>query len=217
MNILLVEDNIDIVDSLEYAFSKMDYKFNYVTTISDALKYMEEQIPHLIILDITLPDGDGITLYNSYIKKRNISTIFLTARDNEDDIVECLNMGAWDYITKPFSIRELMARIERILRTVNNVIVYKDFKFDLDKMLFYKNNQPILFTSLEMNIFILLLTYKNKVVVRDMILERIYEITGNEVDSHTITVYIKRIRKKLNADIIKTVKGIGYRIDLNEE
>lgn len=217
MNILLVEDNIDIVDSLEYAFSKMDYKLNYVTTISDALKYMEEQIPHLIILDITLPDGSGITLYNSYIKKRNISTIFLTACDNEDDIVKCLNMGAWDYITKPFSIRELMARIERILRTVNNIIVYKDFKFDLDKMLFYKNNQPILFTSLEMNIFILLLTYKNKVVVRDMILDRIYEITGNEVDSHTITVYIKRIRKKLNSDIIKTVKGIGYRIDLNEE
>ncbi len=217
MNILLIEDNIDIIDSLKYAFLQTSYNFNYVTTIKDTIKYINDHTIHLIILDITLPDGDGFLLFSNYIKKSKIPTIFLTANDSEDDIVKGLSMGAEDYMVKPFSIRELIARIDRILRHRKNIITLKDLKFDIDKMTVYKGNEQVQLTGLEMRIIILLLTYQNKIVTRDMILDCIYEATGNDVDSHTITVYIKRIRKKLDTDIIKTIKGIGYRIDTNEE
>lgn len=217
MNILLIEDNNDIIESLKYAFSKTKYNFFYQTTIMSATKFLKHHLVNLVILDITLPDGDGYSLYINNIKKLNIPTIFLTAHDSEDEVVKGLRIGAEDYIIKPFSIRELIARVERVLRNKNVIIKVKDIEFDLDKMIIYKNNNSVSITSLEIRILALLFTYKNKVVTRDMLLDCIYEITGNEVDNHTLTVYMKRIREKLDTDIIKTVKGIGYIIDTNEE
>ena len=178
---------------------------------------MENNKPDLIILDVSLPDGNGFSLYSNLIKQKKIATIFLTAKDDEDDVVKGLELGADDYITKPFSTRELIARINRIVLKGDQhlVIKVKDIEFDIDKMVVLKNSVEINLTSLELKILHLLFVNLNKVVKRDEIIERIWEWTGNDVNDNTVTVYLKRIRKKLGTDIIKTIKGIGYRIDEN--
>ena len=219
MNILLVEDNQTIIKGLSYSFEKNNYNLTYKTNINDAKNYLEQSPTiDLIILDITLPDGSGSELFKSIIKKLNIPTIFLTAKDDEETIVDCLNTGAEDYITKPFSTKELLARINKILlrKKKKSQIVVKDIKFDLDKMIVYKNDKIIELTSLEIKILSQLFLNIGKVVSRNTILDMIWDSTGNDVDDHTITVYLKRIREKLETNIITTVKGIGYRID-NEE
>ena len=216
MNILLVEDNLAIIKGLKYSLELNNYNLVYKVSVDDTLKYLSTNPKiDLIILDITLPDGDGFELFKDHIKKLNIKTIFLTAKDEEDDIVKCLNMGAEDYIKKPFSTKELLARINKILLRDRNksIIIVNDIRFDMDKMIVYKEDDEIIFTSLELKLLHLLFLNINKVVSRVAILDKIWEWTGNDVDDHTITVYFKRIRSKLKTDIIKTVKGIGYRID----
>lgn len=215
-NILLIEDNFAIIKGLKYYFNKNNYELEFKTSASEAKKYLNNNSKiDLIILDITLPDGNGFDLFKNSIKNLNIPTIFLTANDEEDDIVKGLNIGAEDYITKPFSTKELLARVNKILlRTKKNTIIeVKDIKFDMDKMTVYKGNKEIDFTSLELKLLNLLFLNINKVVTRNVILDKIWEWTGNDVDDHTITVYFKRIREKIGTDIITTSKGIGYRID----
>lgn len=219
MNILLIEDNVTIIKGLKYSFEKNNYNLIYKTTINDAKIYLKDNSNiDLIILDITLPDGNGIELFESLIKKLNIPTIFLTAKDDEETVVKGLNIGAEDYIIKPFSTKELLARINKILlrSKKQSIIAIKNIKFDMDKMIVYKDEEKINLTSLELKLLSLLFMNLNKVVSRNTIFDTIWEVTGNDVDDHTITVYFKRIREKLGTDIIITVKGIGYRID-NEE
>lgn len=219
MNILLIEDNLNIADGLKFSFEKNNYKLEYSLTIKAAKEYLKEKKPDLIILDVTLPDGNGFELYKSSIKDKKIPTIFLTAKDDENDIVKGLEIGAEDYITKPFSTKELLARVNKvILRNKKSPIVeVKNIKMDLDKMVVYKNENKIEVSSLELKILNLLFLNINKVVRRNAILDLIWESTGNDVDDHTVTVYLKRIREKLGDDIITTIKGIGYRIDKDEE
>ncbi len=216
MNILLVEDNQTIIKGLKYSFEKNNYDLMYKTSIIDTKKYlMENPKLDLIILDIMLPDGNGFELFKNNIKKLNIPTIFLTAKDDENDIVTGLNIGAEDYITKPFSTKELLARVNKILlRTKKqSIITIQDIKFDFDKMIVYKNDKIIELTSLEIKLLNLLFMNIGKVVNRNTILDTIWDSTGNDVDDHTVTVYFKRIREKLGTNIITTVKGLGYRID----
>lgn len=214
INILLVEDNQTITKGLEYAFEQNKFLYASCSSIEKAKKYLESTKVNIIILDISLPDGNGFDFYKNVIKNKKIPTIFLTAKDTEDDIVKGFELGAEDYITKPFSIRELIARINRIiLREKNNEINIKDIKFNFDKMEIYKNNEKINMTSLEIKILNLLFENLNKVVTREYLIECIWNWTGNDVNDNTITVYLKRIRKKIGNDIIITVKGIGYRID----
>ena len=175
--------------------------------------YLIDNIPSLIILDISLPDGNGFSFYENIIKKLNIKTIILTAKDDEDDIVKGLELGANDYITKPFKTKELIARVNKVLHSDKIVLKSKNITFDLNKMEVRKNDELISLTSLELRILYLLFINMNKVVTRSYLLEYIYNLTGNDVNDNTITVYLKRIREKLDEDIIKTVKGIGYRID----
>ena len=218
MKILLVEDNELIIKGLDYALKINNYNLTATSTIKETIKYLKENTPDLIILDITLPDGSGLVLYEENIKFLKIPTIFLTAEDDEEIVVKGLTI-AEDYITKPFSTKELLARINKIiLRTKKNTIIkVKDISFDLDKMLVYKDDEKVDLTSLELNILKLLFENINKVVRRGTILDKIWELTGNDVDDHTVTVYLKRIREKLNSDIIITIKGIGYRIDQYEK
>ena len=140
-----------------------------------------------------------------------IPVIFLTARDSEEDIVNALDMGASDYLTKPFRTGELIARINKILN--KKTISVKNITYDLNKMSVYKDNKIINLTTLELKILGLLFTNINKVVTRDKIIDSIWEWTGNDVNDNTVTVYMKRIREKLDSDIIITLKGMGYRID----
>ena len=215
MSILLVEDNESIAEGLVYAFKMNNYHLDYKTTIKDAIEYLNNNTPEFIILDVSLPDGNGFNLYEDSIKRSQIPVIFLTARDDEDDIIKGLNLGAEDYMTKPFSTRELLARVNKIIlrNKKSSVIKVKDISFDLDKMVVSKNNIKVELSSLELKILHLLFINIGSVVSRNTILEKIWEWTGNDVDSHTITVYFQRIRQKLGTDIISTVKGLGYRID----
>lgn len=216
MNILLIEDTESIIKGLTYSFEKNNYNLTVKTTIKDSKDYLINNSDiDLIILDITLPDGNGFELFENTIKSLKILTIFLTAKDEEDDIVKGLNVGAEDYITKPFSTKELMARVNRILlrSKKKSIIKIKDISFDMDKLVLMKDTTPIELTALELKLVNLLFNNLNKVVSRNVILDKIWDWTGNYVDDHTVTVYFKRIREKIGTDIITTIKGMGYRID----
>ncbi len=215
MEILLVEDNEILAKGIIYSLEQEKFKVIHKTNAKETIIFLQNEKPKLVILDISLPDGNGFNLYEKNIKDKNIPTIFLTAKDDEDDIVKGLEVGAEDYITKPFSIRELVARINKILlrNKKNSIIKVKDIEFDIDKMVVYRDGKEINLTSLELKILNLLFMNLNKVVTRNYIIEKIWEWTGNDVNDNTVTVYLKRIREKLVTDIIITIKGIGYRID----
>lgn len=219
MKILLVEDNELLAKGLIYSLEQKDYIVIHTVDISETLKIIEKERIDIAILDISLPDGNGFDLYKNYIKEKEISTIFLTAKDDEDDIVKGLELGAEDYITKPFSTKELLARMNKIIlrKNKNTIIKIKDISFDIDKMVVYKENKPIELTSLELKILYLLFMNINKVVTRNEIIDKIWEWTGNDINDNTVTVYLKRIREKIKTNIIITIKGIGYRIDKNEK
>lgn len=214
MKILLVEDSETIAKGLKYTFSQNGYECEWVESVSSAKLAFGKTKFDLSIIDVSLPDGNGFILYEECIKEKNIPSIFLTAKDSEDDVVKGLEMGAEDYITKPFSTRELLARIKRVLaKGSKNVLTVRDISFDIDKMQVYKGKEEIVLTSLELKILHLLFLNLNKVVSRDYLIECIWNWTGNDVNDNTVTVYLKRIREKIGTDIIVTVKGIGYRID----
>ena len=215
MQILLVEDNKAITKALTYNLEQNKYKVLCAENVAQTLTILEQEKIDLIILDVTLPDGNGFELYKTIKKKYGISTIFLTAKDEESDVVKGLELGAEDYVTKPFSTRELIARINKVLlrNKKHNIIKIQDITCNLDKMCIYKGEEELSFSSLELKILMLLFTNLNKVITRDYIIEKIWDWTGNDVFDNTITVYMKRIRQKLGSPIITTVKGIGYRID----
>lgn len=219
MKILLVEDNELLAKGLIYSLEQKDYIVIHTVDISETLKIIEKERIDIAILDISLPDGNGFDLYKNYIKEKEISTIFLTAKDEEDDIVKGLELGAEDYITKPFSTKELLARMNKIIlrKNKNTIIKIKDISFDIDKMVVYKEEKQIELTSLELKILHLLFMNINKVVTRNEIIDKIWEWTGNDINDNTVTVYLKRIREKIKTNIIITIKGIGYRIDKNEK
>ena len=216
MQILLIEDNLTIIKGLTYALRQNNYEVYACKNLLEAISYLKDNPKiNLIILDVTLPDGNGFTFFTDNLKTLNIPTIFLTAKDEEDDIVRGLEIGAEDYLTKPFSTKELLARVNKILLSQkhNSILKVGDISFDMDKMLVYKDTIKLELTPLELKLLHLLFLNLNKLVSRNTILDKIYEWTGNDVDSHTITVYFQRIRQKLGTDIISTVKGLGYRID----
>lgn len=218
-NILLIEDNESILKGLVYSLEQERFKVTTAMTIKDSKNLLESNnIYNLIILDISLPDGSGFDLCK-YIKSNyNIPIIFLTAKDEEQDVVQGFDLGADDYIIKPFRTRELISRANNILRRYNNIqtniITSSNIKIDLDAQRVYKNADEIVLTALEYKILALLFTNINQTVSREKILDKIWDIAGNYVNDNTLTVYIKRIRAKLSPnDIIKTIKGIGYRIE----
>ena len=168
----------------------------------------------LVILDVMLPDGSGLDFYNKYV---DIPTLVLSAKDEEEDVVKAIDMGVEDYIIKPFRSKELLSRINNIIKRnkKNNLIKYKNIVIDMEGYKVFVNDKEINFTGLELKILFLLLENSRKVVTREVIIDRIWDMSGKFVNDNTLTVYIKRIREKLqDEDFIKTVKGIGYRIDL---
>ena len=219
LNILLVEDDEMIAKGLIYSLGQSKYALVHKADVKSAVEFLKTEKPELIILDVSLPDGDGFSLYNEHIKNKSIPTIFLTAKDEEDNVVKGLELGADDYVTKPFSTRELIARINKIIlrKKKNQIIKVKDISFDLDKMVVYKDKTEILLTGLELKILHLLFMNLNKVVKRSYIIDKVWEWTGNDINDNTVTVYLKRIREKLGSNIIITIKGVGYRIDEDEK
>ena len=218
MKVLLVEDNYSIAKGLIYAFEQNEFEVKYAKSISEASKLLNEEKFNIMILDVMLPDGNGFEFYKRIKEEHFTPTIFLTAKDDEDDIVNGLELGAEDYVTKPFLIRELIARMNKILsKSKSNKIKIKDISIDLDKMLVYKNDEEINLTALETKLLIYMFTNAGKVLKREYIIEKIWDWTRNDVNDNTISVYIKRIRDKLDTDIIVTIKGIGYMVKDDEK
>jgi len=209
--ILLVDDNINILEGLSFSLKEAGYEVLTASNLSDASKLLNDA--SIVILDVTLPDGNGFDFYKNNLQDK-IPTIFLTANDSEVDIVKGLELGAEDYVTKPFSTKELLVRIKKVLmrKENNTTIKVKDIEYDLDKMRLTKNGDVIKLTAIELNILNLLFISKGGIVRRDTILDKIWELTGNDVDDHTLTVYIKRLKDKIGTDIIINIKGLGYKL-----
>jgi DNA-binding response OmpR family regulator len=184
------------------------------TCCEEALTAVTEDF-QLLIIDIGLPDGNGFELYKKIKAYTTAYAIFLTAYDDEDSIVKGFDLGAEDYITKPFSSRELLARIGRITRNKakEDIITVGEITVDLIGKTVSRNGKEIEFTALEYRIFSMLAQNLGRTVTRELMLEKIWDLAGNYVNDNTLTVYIKRIRQKLATDKIKTVKGIGYRLE----
>lgn len=215
--ILLVEDNETIRKGLDYLFAQNDLLLIQAENIKKAREYIKNKQFDLLILDVTLPDGDGFSFYKEMKEKIHVPVIFLTAKDLEDDIVEGLELGAVDYITKPFRNRELILRINNALKFTKNdtkILHIKDIEINLESMQVSREKKEISLTSLEYKIFLYMVENSGRVVTREAIMDKIWDLSGNYVNDNTLTVYIKRIREKLGTDdVIKTIKGIGYRVD----
>lgn len=215
--ILLVEDNEMIVKGLVYSLSKEGFETNIAYNAQEAENKIESNVYDIIILDVMLPDGNGFELCKYIKENKDIPIIFLTAKDDEKDVVNGFNLGADDYVIKPFRTMELISRIYNILRRYNkdkNVIEIGQVRIDLEANRVYVDNKEVEFTALEYKILVLLYTNAGKTVTREKILDKIWDVAGNFVNDNTLTVYVKRIRDKLGkSDVIKTIKGIGYRVD----
>lgn len=213
MKILLVEDNKSIIKGLEYAFAQNGYSCEYCLSLDEAVRKAPFNYD-VAVLDIMLPDGNGFDLFKKIRRYSDLPVIFLTAVDDEDSVVNGLELGADDYITKPFSTRELIARIKRVANknSKKNIITVSGVTLDLDKSAVFENGKQLELTALEYKLLSLLMQNVGRVVTRELIFEKIWDVSGNFVNDNPLTVYIKRIRKKLDADIIKTVKGMGYQV-----
>lgn len=220
--ILLVEDNKIILNGLVFTLKQEGYIVLEARNVKEA-EYMLEKAIDLVILDITLPDGSGFELCSKINISKKVPVIFLTAKDEEKDVVKGLELGAEDYVVKPFRTRELISRIKNVLRRHKqggekaNIINVKNITINLDKSLVYKNGEEIELTALEYRILQMLLSNSGQIITRQQLLEKIWDAYGNFVNDNTLTVYIKRIREKIEDDvtkpeIIKTARGIGYRV-----
>jgi len=220
MNLLIVEDDSTIRYGLKYYLEQEGFNVLESSNVKETLSILNEDIT-LVLLDINLPDGDGFSLFHKIKEKKDIPIIFLTADDLELSVVRGLDMGADDYITKPFKARELISRINNILRRnklISNVIQIGNIKIDTLGAKVIKEGIEIFLSSLEYKILLILATNKGVVFSREEILANIWDVEGDYVNDNTLTVYIKRIREKIedepaNPKIIKTVRGLGYKID----
>ena len=216
-HILLVEDNYTIIMGLKYSLEQENFKVISAQNVSEFNGKIDKNDIDLVLLDVSLPDGNGFEICKEIKSKKDIPVIFLTAQDEETSVVLGLDLGADDYIVKPFRTRELISRINSVLRRYghneSNLIQYKNIKIDTSSVKVYKDNEEIIFTSFEYKILLMLFSNQNKLISREQLLEKILDIAGNFVNDNTLTVYIKRIREKLGDEtIIKTVRGLGYRI-----
>ena len=218
IKVLLVEDNNAIILGLEYLFKEEGFEYSIVKNKRDTLNILDKETFDVGLLDVSLPDGNGFDICKYIKKKKNIPVIFLTAKDEEKDVVMGFDLGADDYIIKPFRNRELVSRIKNVLRRKNNLdncLQIKNIKINTETGKVYKDEEEITLTKLEYKILVNLFSNRNKLITREEILNDIWDIAGNFVEDNTLTVYIKRIREKIGdkeGKIIETVRGIGYRV-----
>ena len=236
IKLLLLEDDAAIAMGLVYSLEKENFAVHHAKTLKEAREYLKNNIYSICILDINLPDGNGYELCKEIKEKDDIPVLFLTAYDDEVNVIMGLELGADDYICKPFRVRELIARIKAVLRradtsgrskssvessdiVLGDIGVYtkegkvyklKDGKKDVDLEL----------TAMEYRLLLILLNNRGVVLSRNRLLEDMWDVSGDFVNDNTLTVYIKRLRDKIEKDpsdpkIIKTVRGMGYIIDKN--
>lgn len=215
-NILILEDDVMIASGLMYAIESEGYRACLAKNIKEAFKLISESQFDLGILDMQLPDGRGLDVGRK-LKEEGVPIIFLTVEDDESDIVKAFEEGADDYVVKPFKIRELLARIARTLNRNKNIrediIKIDAVKIDQSSGKVYIEDKIVELTALEYRLLLIFAGNKGKLLTRNQILEKIWDSDGNFVEDNTLTVYVKRLRKKLGDSVnIETVRGIGYRV-----
>ncbi|SCW65735.1 DNA-binding response regulator, OmpR family, contains REC and winged-helix (wHTH) domain [Paenibacillus tianmuensis] len=225
MNILLVEDDKTIASGLEYSLQQDQFSTVLCHDVASAKKVVAEQLDQfaLCLFDLTLPDGSGYELCKMVKEQSDIPVIFLTAVDDEVNVVMGLDMGADDYITKPFRIRELLSRIKSVLRRYQKqpqakaIIEVDPIRINTLEGKVYKHGDEIPLTALEYRLLLIFANHIGQILSRNQLLEQIWDVAGDFVNDNTLTVYIKRLREKLEDDpkdptFIKTVRGLGYKV-----
>ena len=222
--ILLVEDDSAIRLGLEYSLSQEGYEPVLCGTAQEALAAIERESFSLALLDLSLPDGNGYDICRQIKRRGDTPVIFLTARDDEVNVVMGLDMGADDYIVKPFRVRELLSRIRTVLRRAGKApgsgaaVEYGNVRIFPSQGRVTKNGQDVFLTALEYRLLMTLVNNEGQALSRSQLLESIWDVSGDFVNDNTLTVYIKRLREKIEDDpqeprIIQTIRGMGYRID----
>lgn len=226
MNLLIIEDDETIRMGLTYYLEQENFKVLEGKNAKEGLNLYENSCIDIVLLDINLPDENGFELFKKLKEIKDVPIIFLTANDLEISIVRGLDMGADDYITKPFKARELISRIKNVLRRTNknssNIIKIRNITIDLNQAKVFKNNIDVMLTALEYKILLTLALNPNIIFTREKILADIWDVNEEYVNDNTLTVYIKRIREKIEDDptnprIIETVRGVGYKIGVYSE
>ena len=225
MKILLVEDDKTIAFGLEYSLQQDQFSTILCHDASSAKRVIATELDHisLCIFDLSLPDGSGYELCKLVKERSDVPVIFLTAIDDEVNVVMGLDMGADDYITKPFRVRELISRIKTVLRRYQKqpqskvTIDVQNVRINTLEGKVYKNGEESLLTALEYRLLLIFANHIGQVLTRNQLLERIWDVAGDFVNDNTLTVYIKRLREKLEdhpqrPQIIKTVRGFGYKV-----
>ncbi len=219
--VLLVEDDPAIVSNLTEFLQKEGFFVANADGQTQALKRLEEQAFDLVLLDVSLKDGNGFGVCTAIKGSWNLPVIFLTASGDEYSVVTGLDLGADDYIAKPFRPRELISRMKSVLRrysgSLQPLLEYETLCVDTARALVSKNGQEILLSALEYRLLLYFFTNRGLVLSREKLLMEIWDAAGEFVNDNTLTVYIKRIREKIeddpaNPSIIKTVRGLGYKL-----
>ena len=223
MNIFLLEDDEAIGIGLTYSLENEGYSVTLAKTVSEGIKTISENDFSLYILDLTLPDGNGYNVCKKIKEKGDLPVIFLTAYDDEVNVVMGFDLGADDYITKPFRVKELLLRIKSVLRRYNKdfsdgILKYRDLSVNTNEAKVYKGDNEVILTAMEYRLLLILLNNRGNVLSRNRLLENIWDVVGDFVEDNTLTVYIKRLRDKIeedpaNPEYIKTVRGLGYIIE----
>lgn len=223
MKIFLLEDDDAIGMGLSYSLENDGYTVTLAKSVAEAMRIIERESFSLYILDLTLPDGSGYDVCRKIKQIGDYPVIFLTAYDDEVNVVMGFELGADDYVSKPFRVKELLVRIKSVLRRYNKdfndgIVKIKNLTVNTNEAKVYKDGEEIFLTAMEYRLLLILINNQGKVLSRNQLLENIWDIDGDFVEDNTLTVYIKRLRDKIEEEptrpvYIKTVRGLGYVIE----
>lgn len=222
INILMIEDDSTIAFGVKYALEQEGFYIDICNDLESGRNSLNEKTFDIILLDVMLPDGNGYDFCKEIRKSKNIPIIFLTACDEEINIVMGLDIGGDDYMTKPFRVRELISRIKAVVRRNKGedkgkkVLRYGDLSVHTLEARVFKGGEEIFLTSAEYKLMLILIQNENIVLSRNQILEKLWDVTYDFINDNTLTVYIKRLREKIEIDAsnpkhIITVRGMGYK------
>lgn len=222
INVLMIEDDSTIAFGVKYALEQEGFNIGICKDLESGRKSINDKEYNIILLDVMLADGNGYEFCKEIREIIDTPIIFLTACDEEVNVVTGLDIGGDDYVTKPFRVRELISRMNAVLRRRGNsneskkVVKFGDLSMHTLEARVYKNGEEIFLTSVEYKLLLILTRNKNVVLSRTKILEKLWDVTYDFVNDNTLTVYIKRLREKIEDDstnpkYIITVRGLGYK------
>ncbi|EGT3953996.1 response regulator transcription factor [Clostridioides difficile] len=220
-SILLVEDDLSLIYGLEFSIQKSGFSIDIARTVKEAMQMYEEKNYDLLLLDVSLPDGNGFQICEKVREVSNIPIIFLTASDEEVNVVMGLDMGGDDYITKPFKLNELISRIKALLRRYNvasnvNELSSNNITIKLLENRVFKGEFEVELTTAEYKLLCLFMKNKNIVLTRKNILDKLWDGNGSFIDDNTLSVYVRRLRNKIednpeNPKFLLTIRRMGYK------